>query len=151
MEALDDGGGLVSRGPDRRQAVLGQCRDQAFAAHHEDRGTRGDELGNQPGRRLRGRDDVAVRRVDAQVAQVLGHRGGRPGRVVGDEAESSARRSARGQAVGDPGQRMRTGVDDTVEVKQDQVVLGAEWARGRAQRTRDSDARMHGGQPRMRR
>jgi hypothetical protein len=48
-------------------------------------------------------------------------------------------------------QGVGTGVDDTIEVEQDQVVVGAEGTRRRAQRPRDSVIGLHGGQPRTRR
>ena len=53
---------------------------------------------------------------------MLGDVLGRPGGVVGDEAESHARVPGSGQRLGDAGHRVRSHVDDAVEVEQGDVV-----------------------------
>jgi hypothetical protein len=131
--------------------VLGKCQHQAFAADDKHRRAGRHGVGNKPGRRLGGGDDGVVVGGDAEVTQVLRHCRRRPGRVVGDEAQSAAGLDAPGQVVGRTRQGVWTCVDHAVEVEQQQVVLGAQRPRGRAQEPGDRTIGLHVRHPRMRR
>ena len=112
------------------QASLGERDLQARAADEEHRRTVVELLAQQPRRGLGGGDDVGVRDVDPQLAQVLGDRVGWPGGVVGDVGEVHAGLGGVGE-VG-RGARHRVGADvhDPVEVEHRDVVRRPTGRRG---------------------
>ncbi len=104
-----------------------------------------------PGGRL-GRGHHVVRpRLHPQLPQVLGHRVRWPRGVVGDEGDPHPRGPRRRHVPGRSGHRLRSDVDDAVEVEHRQVVAPVQGLVGTPQRPRGRVARRHRPSPHARR
>ena len=130
-EALQHGDRLVVGRADPDQTHLREGVPDAGAPDGEHLGARTETMGDQLRTGLGGRDHVVLGRLDAELAEVLGDRGGRPGGVVGDEADPGAPIPQRTQTLRRPVDGHRAQVHHAVEIEQGGVVAVSERAHRR--------------------
>ncbi|CAN5253895.1 hypothetical protein BH09BAC2_BH09BAC2_00050 [soil metagenome] len=119
-ESLDDGGGCVLCAAGDDEAGLLEFVHKSLAADDQHGRTGHDALDEEPHGRVRTRDDLARRRLQAELAQVLSNRDIGARGVVGDVAEPTAF-ATEIEAVDRMRQRTSTGVDDAVQIGEHDV------------------------------
>ena len=134
--ALDHGLRPVSGRAHRAEAAFPHGHPQAAAADDQDRGTRGQALGEHARGGLGGGHDVLRGGGDAEAGQQLGDGGGCPVGVVRHVGQPQARRVGLAERLGRSGDRGAAQVDRSVQVEQRDIVGGIEGLGTAAQRPR---------------
>jgi len=123
---LDDGAHTVgtSIGPSthRSQSRLRQLLGERVGAQHQHRRTSRDGLGDDASRCLPAGHDVLGFGGHAHAGQPCGHVGRRAAGVVGDKGQPQAGVPGGREGSGHVLDRLRTEIDDAVEVEQRSVV-----------------------------